>query len=177
MSASVQIEMPWLTGPWRKVDRCDARARALVDGESFGEGPHYSRQTPGGREFMGSGRLLVLLTPCGRAVWGAIENMEPGSSSVRWRCSVFRNEGAGLSSALILAATQHTIDYWRARWGRAPSVRLTTEVDPGRVRRKRDPGRCFRRAGWEYLYTTDGARRGRADLMVFGAPVHSEAAE
>ena len=46
---------------------------------------------------------------------------------------------------------------------RMGTVPLTTEVDPSRVRRKRDPGRCFRRAGW--LVT--GIVRG---LWVYEAP-------
>jgi hypothetical protein len=53
---------------------------------------------------------------------------------------------------------------------------MTTEIDAGRVRPKRDPGRCFVRAGWERLYTTNGAAKGRRDLIVFGAPIHNELA-
>jgi len=124
---------------------------------------------------MGSGRLLVLLTDDELAVWGVIENREHGSDRVRWRCSIFRNEGPRLSSDLIREATERTIAYWRARYGAAPGVQLTTEIDAAKVRRKRDPGRCFRRAGWEYLYTTEGAKKGRADLVVLGAPMHDEA--
>lgn len=77
-------------GHWRRVDRCDARARALAD-------RHYSRQTPGALNFMANGRTLVLLTDDARAVWGCIEML--GFDGARmWRCSIFRNEGPVLSS-------------------------------------------------------------------------------
>jgi hypothetical protein len=50
-------------GYWRRVDRCDVRARVLAD-------RHYSRQTPGALNFMANGRTLVLLTADCAAVWG-----------------------------------------------------------------------------------------------------------
>lgn len=153
----------WRDGLWRKVRRCDARAVALVDGTyAAGAPPHYSRQTVGAAEFMANGRTLVLLTDDGLAVWGAIENMDPAGGA-RWRCSIFRNEGPHLSSVLVAEATRRTYDYWTRRFGQLPSVPLQTEVDPLRTRRKRDPGRCFRRAGW----TVVGEARG---LVVLQAP-------
>lgn len=142
-------------GYWHRVRRSDVRARALAD-------RHYSRQTPGAREFMASGRTLVLLTLDADAVWGAIENLDPAGGR-RWRCSIFRNESLILSSVLIREATDRTFDWWRRRYGGLPAVPLTTEVDPARVLRKRDPGRCFRRAGW----TLQGLVRG---LVVLRAP-------
>ena len=157
---STQIEFPLAT--WVRISKGDARACALAD-------RHYSRQTPGAPQFLPPGKTIALLTPCGRAVWGVVLNLDP-AGRVRWRCAIFRNEGAGLSSDLVRAATETTYALWRRRYGSLPDVRLTTEIDPGKVRRKRDPGRCFRRAGWEYLYTTEGAKKGRADLVVLGAP-------
>lgn len=150
-------------GHWRRVLRSDGRARALVDGEHRADGqPHYSRQTPGAAEFMANGRTLVLLTDDGLAVWGVIENMDPAGGR-RWRCSMFRNEGPVLSSELVREATARTYEYWKRHYGGAPSVPLTTEVDPAKTRRKRDPGRCFRRAGWSVF----GMVRG---LVVLQAP-------
>jgi hypothetical protein len=127
---------------WVEVDRDHPLARALVDGETHGGHPHYSRQTPGASEFMPPGETLVLLTPCGRAVWGVCMNLDPAGNR-RWRVTVFRNEGAGLSSELVREATIIT----RARWPES-ALPLVTEIDPAKTRRKRDPGRCFRRAGW-----------------------------
>ena len=140
---------------WRKVKRTHLAARELAD-------RHYSRQTPGASEFMASGRTLVMVTPDELAVWGVIENLDP-AGALRWRCSIFRNEGPHLSSALIRVATAMTLAYWPRRYGALPPVPLTTEVDPKKTRRKRDPGRCFRRAGW----TEVGIARG---LVVLQAP-------
>jgi hypothetical protein len=112
---------------------------------------------------MASGKTLVLLaTVGGDAVWGAIENMDPAGGR-RFRCSIFRNESMVLSSVLIREATERTYAYWRRHYGGLPTVPLTTEVDPGRVLRKRDPGRCFIRAGWRRV----DVRRG---LVILEAP-------
>lgn len=118
---------------------------------------------------MGSGRTLVLLTDCSRAVWGAIENLDP-SGVTRWRVSIFRNEGAGLSSDLIREATARTLAWWPAHYGYLPSQSLTTEIDPDRTRRKRDPGRCFLRAGWCFVDARRRHVKGGGTLIVLRAP-------
>ena len=141
---------------WEVVKRCDPRARELAD-------RHYSRQTVGAVDFLPCGRTLVLLTTCALAVWGVVENLDP-AGQLRWRCSIFRNEGAGLSSDLIREATTRTYLWWLNHYGRLPKVPLTTEVDPRKTRKKRDPGRCFRRAGWRVV----DMRRG---LVVLQAPI------
>lgn len=158
------------TSNWLPVKRCEPRARALVDGESFGGAPHYSRQTPGATEFMSNGRTFVLLTDCGRGVWGVIENKDP-RGGLHWRVSMFRNEGAGLSSALVRTATDLTFAYWLRRYGALPKVPLRTEVDPSKTRRKRDPGRCFRKAGWRVVGET---KTGRGVRVVLEAPGERE---
>jgi len=152
-----QAHLFTVDGYWQRVRRTDPRARRLAD-------RHYSRQTPGAAEFMASGRTLVLLAELSGAfaVWGAIENLDPVGNR-RWRCSIFRNETLILSSALIEEATERTYAFWLRHYSGLPSVPLTTEVDPERVLRKRDPGRCFRRAGW----TVRGIVRG---LVVLQAP-------
>lgn len=139
---------------WRPVKRVDVRARALAD-------RHYSRQTPGHREFMPPGRTLVMVTADASAVWGAVENWFKGER--RWRVSIFRNEGEARSSDLIRTATVETFAHWVLRYGALPEVPLRTEVDPAKTRHKRDPGRCFIRAGWRRV----GVVRG---LVVLEAP-------
>lgn len=67
-------------------------------------------------------------------------------------CSCFRNEGAGLSSELIREAVAAT----RAVWGDPPALGFVTFVDPDKTRRKRDPGRCYRKAGWRVCGETAG---------------------
>ena len=141
---------------WRVVSPTHPAARALAD-------RHYSRQTVGATEFMGNGRKLVLLTEDHKALWGAIENLDP-RGGLHWRNNWFRNEGTFLSSDLIREATDVTYAYWERHYGGRPRVPLTTEVDPKKTRRKRDPGRCFTRAGWRRVRVT------RDGLIVFQAP-------
>ena len=69
-----------------------------------------------------------------------------------WVCSLFRNEGEHLSSRLIAWAVAHT----RAHWPSAPARGIVTFAGPARTRPKRDPGRCFRRAGWQHAGFTAG---------------------
>jgi hypothetical protein len=71
-------------------------------------------------------------------------------------CAVFRNEGAGLSSALIR-------DAMSLAWQRWPAQRLYTYVNPRRVR-SRNPGYCFLMAGWRRCGVTKTRK-----LLVFEA--------
>ena len=67
-------------------------------------------------------------------------------------CSCFRNEGPVLSSDLITEAVAAT----KAFWGDPPSLGMVSFVDRDKTRRKRDPGRCYRRAGWRVCGETKG---------------------
>ena len=69
-----------------------------------------------------------------------------------WVCSAFRNEGTDLSSTLIRDAVAAT----RARYGDAPALGMVTFVDTSKTRRRRDPGRCYRRAGFKPCGHTKG---------------------
>ncbi len=97
------------------------------------------------RQFVGPGGKMVLLTADARAlfVWRRERPEFRTDGQVGVNCAVFRNEGtaAGRSSDLIRAACD-------LAWERWPGERLFTFVDVGKVRRKRDPGRCFLRAGF-----------------------------
>ena len=111
---------------------------------------HYSarERAPGTqRQFVGPGAHIVLTTPRVDAlfVWRKfIDDCEFGGGV---NCAVFRNESKCLSSLMILEAEIWARDKW-------PGERLYTYVDASKVRRKRDPGRCFRRAGWTVCGTT-----------------------
>lgn len=96
-----------------------------------------------------SGKTLVLLTADGAAVWGVIENMDP-AGGLRWRCSIFRNEGPHRSSDLIREATDRSYVYWRRRHGGLPGVPLTTEVDPEKTKRKRALARGARQMVFDW---------------------------
>ena len=67
-------------------------------------------------------------------------------------CGLFRNEGPVLSSVLIREAVAAT----RYHFGAPPEAGMVTLVNAGKVRHKRDPGRCFRRAGFELDGLTKG---------------------
>lgn len=117
---------------------------------------HYTRQAPGSNQFVPPGRCLVLTTPEGTALWVTswpfaeyTKHAWPGA----WVCSLFRNEAPNLdrSSDLIRQAVAATCSRWAV-----PPLGMVTFVDPGRVRPKRDPGRCFRRAGFEPVGETAG---------------------
>lgn len=135
---------------WVKSHRADTAALPLAD-------RHYNRQKPGTPQFVPPGRCLVFLAPSredAKALWVTswpfaeyVKHAWPGA----WVCSCFRNEGAGLSSELITEAVAATRFYWEP-----PELGFVTFVDPKKTRRKRDPGRCYRRAGWRHVGETKG---------------------
>jgi len=103
--------------------------------------------------FVGPGGKMVMLTGDERAlfVWRREQYTLNGQHGVN--CAVFRNEGtnAGRASALIEEAK-------RLAWDRWPGERLYTYVDPSKVRRKRDPGRCFIKAGFRLCGRTKSGK-------------------
>lgn len=141
MSAPVRIQ------PWRVSNRADQVACRIAD-------RHYSRQKIGSPQFVPPGRCVVLVTECGSAVW---VTSWPFAEYTRhawagaWVCSIFRNEGAGLSSDLIRNAIAATRWFWMP-----PEIGMITFVDQDKTRRKRDPGRCFLRAGFRNVGMTKG---------------------
>lgn len=129
---------------WQRTWRADPRAAALAD-------RHYSRKTPGASQFSPPGALLVLITADGAALWVSWRTVYPDADWLRdaWCCSIFRNEAPEryLSSELITEAVAATV----AAWGPPPAGGTVTTIDARKIRRKRDPGRCFRRAGFVEL--------------------------
>jgi len=102
------------------------------------------------------GRCLVLLTEDANAFW---VTSWPFAEFVRhawagaWVCSAFRREdGAPLASELIRQAVAAT----RWKYGHAPALGMVTFVDADKTRPKRDPGRCYRRAGFRCVGETKG---------------------
>jgi len=63
-------------------------------------------------------------------------------------CAIFRNEGPLLSSMLILEAEE----WARARW---PNERFYTYINGKKIKSK-NPGYCFKRAGWKTCGKTKG---------------------
>jgi hypothetical protein len=125
---------------WHESWRADPAARRIADA-------HYNRQKIGADQFVPPGRCVVLVIPA-VAFWITswpfgeyVRHAWPGA----WVCSAFRNERPDLhlSSALIIAAIAATRFYWEP-----PPEGMITFVDPTKTRHKRDPGRCYRKAGF-----------------------------
>jgi len=112
---------------------------------------HYSaRHYKDGRDrklFCGPGEKMVLLTHDNKAlfVWRKFID-DSGQQGVN--CSVFRNEGAILSSLLIKEA----VTICRRRWSKE---RLYTYINPKKIRSS-NPGYCFLKAGWRKCGMTKG---------------------
>lgn len=128
---------------WRLSYRADPVARDIAD-------RHYSRQKPGTAQFVPPGRCLVLVSNDESAYWVTswpfgeyVKHAWPGA----WICSAFRNEGKILSSELITDAVAAT----RFEFGEPPVSGMITFIDTGKVRRKRDWGRCYIKAGFRRL--------------------------
>lgn len=125
---------------WHESWRADPAARDIAD-------RHYNRQNVGAPQFVPPGRCVVLSIPA-VAFWVTswpfaeyVMHAWPGA----WVCSAFRNERGDehRSSDLITEAIAATRFYWTP-----PREGMVTFVDESKTRRKRDPGRCFRRAGF-----------------------------
>ena len=125
---------------WQRITKFDPRGAALAD-------RHYSRRKIGSPQFMPPGQTMVLLTLCGHAVFGWWRpHPDAGLKAMNgldgWTCTIFRNEGAGLSSELILLA-----EIELAREYDIGADGLITYVWDSRVRSS-NPGFCFIKAGW-----------------------------
>lgn len=133
---------------WHKSNRCDPKAKVLAD-------RHYNRQTPEAPQFVPPGRCLVLLADNQKAFWVTswpFAEFTKHEWAGAWICSAFRNEGAGLSSELITQAEAATHWYFEE----VPDQGFVTFVNRDKVRRKRDYGRCYRKAGWVEIGETKG---------------------
>jgi hypothetical protein len=132
---------------WCLSHRADPESREIAD-------RHYNRQKIGTPQFVPPGRCLVLKGIQGKALW---VTSWPFAEYVKhawagaWVNSLFRNEGEGLSSELIREAIAVTLTVWEA-----PALGLITFVDATKTRHKRDPGRCYRRAGLSHVGFTKG---------------------
>jgi len=130
-------------GLWNRSWRADPIGARLAD-------RHYTRQRVGSKQFVPPGSCAVFVTPCERAVW---VTSAPKREYVKhqwagaWINSLFRNEGAGLSSALIRAAVRETIDFYAERGVDVPWRGMVSFVQPSRIRSV-NPGFCFKQAGF-----------------------------
>jgi hypothetical protein len=136
-----------MTNPWSVSDRADPYARQLAD-------RHYNRQKVGSPQFVPPGACVVLTAPDAFWItsWPLAEWVKHDWAGA-WVNSAFRREGGEyLASELITFAVAAT----RARWPDVPDLGMVTFVDKDKVRHKRDPGRCYRKAGFEHVGYTKG---------------------
>ena len=134
---------------WTVSHRADPLSRVIAD-------RHYNRQKIGTPQFVPPGRCLVLRAETGTGValwvtsWPYAEFTKHAWGGA-WVNSCFRNENAGLSSDLIRQAVSATISKWPI-----PDLGMITFVNVDKVRKKRDPGRCYLRAGFRRVGETKG---------------------
>jgi hypothetical protein len=123
---------------WHLSHRADASVVPIAD-------RHYNRQHIGSPQFVPPGRCLVLKHEAAFWVssWPFAEYVKHEWGGA-WICSAFRREGGPLASEMILDAVAATRWYW----GEPPPLGMITFVDLDKTRKKRDPGRCYRRAGF-----------------------------
>jgi hypothetical protein len=133
---------------WQITNRADRRAAWIAD-------KHYSRQSHGSRQFTPPGRVLVLVTPEYDALWCTswpYPEFVNRDYKDAWNCSLFRNESSTLESVLIREAVAVT----RWKYGTPPVSGMITMIDAAKVRHKRDPGRCYLKAGFHRVGMTQG---------------------
>ena len=128
-----------------RTNHFDPEMAALAD-------RHYSRRTPGARQFCYSGRKMVLRNAEGTVlfVWMFPDVALRMDKQVGYNCAIFRNESSRLSSEIILEAET----FAEQKWG--PN-RCYTFIDPRKIR-STNPGCCFKRAGWVNAGMTKGGK-------------------
>jgi hypothetical protein len=132
--------------------RAGDAARAIAD-------RHYNRQKVGAQQFVPPGRCLVLISDAGAALWVTswpLREYVKHRWAGAWVNSLFRNEGDGRASDLIIDAVAAT----RAHWKHVPEQGMITFVDPRHVRPTRVRGReifgyCYMKAGFQHVGFTE----------------------
>lgn len=145
MSNSRASLCPQAEPRWYPCRDADLDARWLV-------ARHYSyRKLPRGqprRKFIGPGEYSCLITADALAMFVWRKFIDDCELAGGINCAVFRNEGAHLSSDLIIEADLIADQKW-------PGERHYTYVDASKVR-STNPGCCFMKAGWRRCGLTKG---------------------
>lgn len=135
---------------WHLSWRADPVANAVAK-------RHYNCQSPDSDQWVKPGACLCFRTSEGGAIWST---SAPFAQYVKhdwagaWENSTFRNERRDLylSSDLIRQAIAATLSYWPE----PPALGMITMIDATLTRTKRDPGRCYRKAGFKHVGFTRG---------------------
>lgn len=131
---------------WSLSYRADPVAAKMAD-------RHYNRQKIGSPQFVPPGRCVVLVQEGALWVtsWPFAEYVKHAWAGA-WINSAFRRETGPVASEMIRDAIAAT----RAIWGDPPALGMVTFIDRGKVKHKRDFGRCYRRAGFRVCGETNG---------------------
>ena len=123
----------------------DQECRVLAD-------RHYSRRTPGAKQFCYSGRKLVLRNAEASVlfVWMFPDPTMRMDGQTGYNCAIFRNESPRLSSEIILEAERMAFEKWGLN-------RMYTYIDPAKIK-SRNPGYCFKAAGWRFVRVTPSGK-------------------
>lgn len=116
---------------------------------------HYSRRKIGARQFVASGRKIVIRNAEGTMLFAWLWNYDGlrFDNQSGFNCAMFRNESSRLSSAVVLECERIAAEKWGEN-------RMFTYVNASKLRtaKKRGaeycpwpPGRCFIEAGWSFL--------------------------
>lgn len=155
------MRLPFTTGLMRTT-HFDAEMAMLAD-------RHYSRRTVGARQFLYSGRKLVLRDAGGTILFGWLfpDPTMRMDGQRGYNCAIFHNESARKASDILLEAEQAAFEKW------GPN-RLYTYIDPAKTKTitalrdyprmgirqgERIVGFSYRKAGWKPLVTKDGRPR------------------
>lgn len=132
---------------WTLSNRADPAARDIAD-------RHYNRQKVGSAQFVPPGRCLVLRSPHALWVtsWPFAEYVQHEWAGA-WMNSCFRREGGDMQASDMI---REAVAVTRWKWPDVPPLGMVTFVDPTKVRHKRDPGRCYRKAGFRHVGYTKG---------------------
>lgn len=127
---------------------------------------HYTRRKVGSPQFMPPGETIVLTTSDESAVFGWWRpHPDSGIKAMNgldgWTCSIFRNEGSVRSSLLVLEAEQVLAEHKSAPCG--PDGMLTYVWDA--KLKSRNPGYCFKCAGWARHMGKPRSADGRKTLL------------
>ena len=132
-----------------RTNHFDSEMSALAD-------RHYSRRTIGARQFLYSGRKLVLRNAEGTVLFGWLypDPTMRMDHQRGYNCAIFRNESGRRSSEIILEAEAAAFAKW------CPN-RLYTYIDPAKtatIKRRgvRVVGFCYLKAGWKPLVHKNG---------------------
>lgn len=132
---------------WTISHRFDPAAVAIAD-------RHYNRQKVGTPQFVPPGRCLVLLDNAALWVtsWPFAEFTKHDWAGA-WVNSLFRREGGELRASEMI---RQGVAATRWYFGETPRLGMVTFVDRSKIRHKRDPGRCYLRAGFKAAGQTKG---------------------